>query len=392
MKYFRGAIILLKKVLAGVLTGLMVLGMVGCGPKAPVAGGSETEKANYKIGIITGTVSQGEEEYRAAEKMKQKYGDKIVLQTYPDSFMKEQETTIANTLTLAADPDVKAIVFVQAVPGASAAIDKVKEKRPDMLFIAGVPGEDPAMIAGKADVILQADELGMGRSVIEQAKKQGAKTFVHYSFPRHMSYELLAQRRDLFKATCEELGIKFVDATAPDPTGDAGVPGAQQFILEDVPRKIQEFGKDTAFFNTNCSMQEPLIKSVLAQGAIFPQQCCPSPYHAYPGALGIQIPDDKKGDVDFVVKEITKKIEEKGGKGRFSTWPVPVNMLFVEAGTEYAMQVLEGKTSGKNDKAKLQEVITKVLGSEMNVTPLKDEKANKTYENYYLLLSDYINF
>lgn len=382
---------MLKKVLAGVLTGIMVLGMVGCGPKSPVQGNTD-KKNDYKIGIITGTVSQGEEEYRAAEKMKAKYGDKIILQTYPDSFMKEQETTIANTLSLAADPAVKAIVFVQAVPGASAAIDKVREKNPDMLFIAGVPGEDPAMIASKADVILQADELGMGKTVIEQAKKLGAKTFVHYSFPRHMSYELLAQRRELFKKTCADLGLKFVDATAPDPTGDAGVPGAQQFILEDVPRKVAEYGKDTAFFSTNCAMQEPLIKSVLAQGAIFPQQCCPSPYHAYPGALGIQIPDDKKGNVDYIVKEIGKKIEEKGGKGRFSTWPVPVNMLFVEAGTEYAMQVIEGKTSGKNDKAKLEEVIAKVLGSKINVQPLKDDKANKTYNNYYLLLSDYINF
>jgi hypothetical protein len=43
---------------------------------------------------------------------------------------------------LAANPDVKAIVFVQAVPGAAAAIDKVRETRPDMLFIAGVAAED----------------------------------------------------------------------------------------------------------------------------------------------------------------------------------------------------------------------------------------------------------
>ncbi|WP_346936208.1 DUF3798 domain-containing protein, partial [Clostridium sp.] len=279
-----------KKLIASILVGAMLLGIVGCTPKDPTSGG-KTEGKSYKIGIITGTVSQGEEEYRAAENMKKKYGDMIVLQTYPDSFMKEQETTIANTLSLAADPDVKAIIFVQAVPGASAAIDKVREKNPDMLFIAGVPGEDPAMIGAKADVILQADELGMGKTIVEQAKKQGAKTLVHYSFPRHMSYEMLAKRRELLKESCNDLGLKFVDATAPDPTGDAGVPGAQQFILEDVPRKVEEFGKETAFFSTNCSMQEPLIKSTLNEGAIMPQQCCPSPYHAYPGALGIEIPE-----------------------------------------------------------------------------------------------------
>ncbi|MEG1256086.1 DUF3798 domain-containing protein [Clostridium sp.] len=380
-----------KKLLATILAGVMTLGIVGCTPKDPTAGGDAKGK-DYKIGIITGTVSQGEEEYRAAEEMKKVYGDMIVLQTYPDNFMKEQETTIANTLSLAADPDVKAIIFVQAVPGASAAIDKVREKNPDMLFIAGVPGEDPAMIGGKADVILQADELGMGKTIVEQAKKQGAKTLVHYSFPRHMSYEMLAKRRELLKASCEELGLKFVDATAPDPTGDAGVPGAQQFILEDVPRKVAEFGKDTAFFSTNCSMQEPLIKSALAEGAIMPQQCCPSPYHAYPGALGIEIPEDKKGDVDFIVGEIGKKIKEKGGEGKFSTWPVPVNMLFVEAGTEYAMAYLDGKTNGKNDKAKLDEILNSKVDGEITITPYTDEGTGKSYDNYYLILSDYVDF
>lgn len=303
----------------------------------------EASNDNYKVGVITGTVSQGEEEYRAAENMKAKYGDKIVTATYPDNFMKEQETTISQTMTLAADPDVVAIVFLQAVPGASAAIDKVREKRPEMLFIAGVPGEDPSMIASKADIVLQADDLGMGVSIAEQAKKMGAKTLVHYSFPRHMSYEMLAQRRDLLKKTSEEIGLVFVDATAPDPTGDAGVPGAQQFILEDVPSKIAEYGPDTAFFNTNCSMQEPLIKATLAGGAILPQQCCPSPYHAYPGALGIEIPEDKQGDISYVTAEIARVIEEKGGTGRFSTWPVPVNMLFVEAGVEYALAFARGE-------------------------------------------------
>lgn len=381
-----------KRLLAIGLSVAMIIGIAGCGPKAPTADEDGKDK-DYKIGIITGTVSQGEEEYRAAEDMKKQYGDMIILQTYPDNFMKEQETTIANTLALAADPDVKAIVFVQAVPGASAAIDKVRENNPDMLFIAGVPGEDPAMIGGKADVILQADELGMGASVIEQAKKQGAKTFVHYTFPRHMSYEMLAKRRDLFKENCEKLGMEFVDATAPDPTGDAGVPGAQQFILEDVPRKVAEYGKDTAFFSTNCSMQEPLIKSVLTEGAIFPQQCCPSPYHAYPGALAIEIPEDKKGDVDYVIEQIGIKIKEGGGEGRFSTWPVPVNMMFVEGGVKYAMAFLDGETEGRNDQAKLTEILNSLLKEgEIKITPYTDNGTGKTYDNYYLILSDYVNF
>ncbi|MBU5486524.1 DUF3798 domain-containing protein [Clostridium sp. MSJ-11] len=381
-----------KRILSILLSGAMAISVVGCGSKTSSTPANTPDKSNFKIGVITGTVSQGEEEYRAAENMKKEYGDMIVLQTYPDNFSKEQETTIANTLSLASDPEVKAIVFVQAVPGAAAAIDKVKEKRDDILFIAGVPGEDPSIIASKADVVLQADELGMGTAIIKQAKKQGAKTFVHYSFPRHMSYQLLAMRRDILKKTCEEEGIKFVDATAPDPTGDAGVPGAQQFILEDIPRKVKELGKDTSFFSTNCSMQEPLIKAVLQEGAILSQQCCPSPYHGYPGALGIQIPEDKKGDLNYVIEETKKKVAEMNGTGRLSTWPVPVNMLFVQAGVEYAKAYLEGDIKEKNDKAKLEEICKKVAGKPIQINTFKDEKTNQTLDNFYVVLSDYIDF
>ncbi len=381
----------MKRVLALVLVCLMVFSLAACGQSAATSGSKK-----FKIGLMTGTVSQGEEEYQAAQAMIKKYPDMIVFQTYPDNFMKETETTIANMMTMAADPDVKAIVMVQAVPGASAAIEKVRESRPDILIIAGVPAEDPDMIAKKADVVLQADDLAMGYAIPAQAKKLGATTFVHYSFPRHMSYPLLAQRRDIFKTECEKLGLKFVDATAPDPLGDQGVPGAQQFVLEDVPRKIAEFGKDTNFFSTNCAMQEPLIKATLEAGGICAQQCCPSPLHGYPGALGIEIPSDKAGDIAFIIKATEEKIAAKKGTGRFSTWPIPVNMMFVQAGVEYAKQYCEGKIKDKNDKDAMAKVCSEIAsGKKMTInTYTGKDKDGKDVEfnNYYMILCDYITF
>jgi predicted ATP-grasp superfamily ATP-dependent carboligase len=157
--------------------------------------------------------------------------------TYPDRFMQEQETTITNMLEMASTPGVKAIIMVQAVPGAVAAVDKVRETYPDMLFILGSPQEDPDIIAKKGDIVLNTDDLGRGYQIAEHAKAMGAEVLVHYSFPRHMSIEMLAQRRVMMKERAEELGMLFVDEDAPDPTGDAGVPGTQQFIMEDVPRK-----------------------------------------------------------------------------------------------------------------------------------------------------------
>ncbi len=67
----------------------------------------------FKIGIVTGTVSQGEDEYRGAEYVVAKYPGMLEHRTYPDNFMAEQETYIAQITGLAADPAIKAIVVNQ---------------------------------------------------------------------------------------------------------------------------------------------------------------------------------------------------------------------------------------------------------------------------------------
>ena len=158
----------------------------------------------YKIAIYTGTVSQGEEEYQAAQKMIAKYGaDKIVHATYPDNFSSEVEQVIQGVLQLASDPAVKAIVFVQAVPGTAAAIDKVRETNPDMLFITGVVAEDPAVIAEKADVSMLVDELSMGVTIHTEAARMGATRLLHYSFPRHLGYTTISARRQIMIETCK---------------------------------------------------------------------------------------------------------------------------------------------------------------------------------------------
>ena len=378
-----------KRLVALLLVAMMLFTLTACGRGGDQGDNGGEDEATYKIGIITGTVSQGEEEYQAAQRMKEKYGeDKIVTATYPDNFSSETETTIARVVELASDPDVKAIVFVQAVPGAAAAIDKVRETRPDMLFIAGVAAEDPATIASKADIVLLVDEISMGRTIPQKAAEMGAKTFIHYSFARHLSYATIAARRELMIETCDELGIEFVDVTAPDPTGDAGVSGAQQFILEDVPRQIAQYGKDTAFFSTNCAMQEPLIRSILEQGAIYPQQCCPSPYHGYPAALNINV-EGHEGDVQYMLDAIKEKLVAAGQEGRMSTWGVPINMLMIEAGVDYAIEFCEGRTNGRFDKDVLFASINKV-DSSCEISNYED--AEGVIDNYFLLLCDFYDF
>jgi hypothetical protein len=358
------------------------------------AGGQQvaTTTQNYKIGIMTGTVVQNEEEFRKAEAIQKVYGaDRVVLATYPERFTQEQETTISNMMALASDPQVKAIVMVQAVIGAAAAVDRVRAVRPDILIVLGVPGEDPDMIASKGDLILQTNDLARGAQIAQKAKDMGATTLVHYSFPRHMSNEMLSRRRTMMKEEAEKIGLRFVEQDAPDPTGDAGVPGTQQFIMEDVPRKVVQYGTSTAFFGTNCSMMEPLIRQVVANKAIFPVQCCPSPFHALPNALGIPVPPERKADVAWILGEEKAKIAAAGMAGRVATWPIPVNMMYIDAGVQYAMAYVEGKTNGKVDLPKLTSIMESVAGGRVQLTPYTS-KAGKTYDHYFLYLSDFYTF
>ncbi len=351
------------------------------------------EEQSYKIGVVTGTVSQGEEEYQEAMNQVAKYGNIIVHATYPDNFSTETETVISQVVELASDPEVKAIVFVQAVPGAAAAIEKVRETRPDMLFIAGVPGEDPPIIAGKADIVMQVDEISMGRTIPEMAAKMGAKTFIHYSFPRHLSYATIARRLEIMKETCEELGIELVEVNAPDPTGDAGVSGAQQFITEDVPRQIEKYGKDTAFFSTNCAMQEPLIRTIWEYGAIYPQQCCPSPYHGYPAGLNIDV-KGHEGDVQYMLDQIAIKLKEKGQEGRMSTWGVPINMLMIDAGVRYAIKYAEGEVTDRSDVEAFKQALNEAAAARNlgEIAVISYDEDGVSLPNFLMLLAPFYDF
>ena len=91
------------------------------------------------------------------------------------------------------------------------------------------------------------------------------------------------------KAACEEFGMKFVMETAPDPTSDVGVAGAQAYILEKVPEWSKTYGEKAAYFCTNDAHTEPLLKQLLQYGGYFIEADLPSPLMGYPGALGIDL-------------------------------------------------------------------------------------------------------
>ena len=305
---------------------------------------SSAAAENFHIAIITGSVSQSEDDRRGAEAFQAKYGEDMVkLAIYPDNFTDELETTIQTIVNFADDPLMKAIIVNQAVPGTAEAFNQIKEKRPDILCLAGEAHEDLPVIGEAADLVANNDFVSRGYLIIRTAHELGCDTFVHISFPRHMAYETMSRRVAIMKRTCEEFGMKFVLETAPDQTTDVGVAGAQAYILEKVPEWIEKYGKNAAFFCTNDAHTEPLLKQLLTYGGYFIEADLPSPLMGYPGALGLDLTAEA-GDFPAILAKVEAAIVENGGAGRFGTWAYSYGYTVSAGLAEHAYNVITGKS------------------------------------------------
>ena len=156
---------MIRKTLSVILTTALIVSLTACAP-SPVAvnpGSSDNSKIeeslgnavqdtddksteeddSFRIGIVTGSYSQSEDDRRGAEAFQEKYGkDMVTLAIYPDNFTEEAEVTMDTIVSLSEDPKIKAIIVNQAIEGTTDAFKKVKEKRPDILCIAGETFDD----------------------------------------------------------------------------------------------------------------------------------------------------------------------------------------------------------------------------------------------------------
>ena len=361
----------MKKLLSILLAATLAFSLVACSSgsnTASTTGAPETTEAakveekseTIHIGIVTGSVSQSEDDRRGAEKFQEMYGEENVkLAIYPDNFTDELETTIQTIVNLSDDPDMKAIVVNQAVPGTTEAFRRIKERRPDILCIAGESHEDLPEIGSAADLVCNNDFVARGYLIIKTAHELGCDTFVHVSFPRHMAYETMSRRVAIMRATCEEFGMNFVLETAPDPTSDVGVSGAQAYLLEKVPEWVEKYGKNAAYFCTNDAHTEPLLKQLLEYGGYFIEADLPSPLMGYPGALGIDLTAEA-GDFEKILKKVENAVVEKGGAGKFGTWAYSYGYTQSAGLAQHAMNVVKGESELKDidDIAKAYRVFT----------------------------------
>ena len=357
---------------------------------------------DYHIGVVSGTVSQSEDSLRGAEEIVKMYGsvDKggmVTHVTYPDNFMQEMETTISQMVGLADDPKMKVIIVGKAVPGTVEAFRRIREARPDILLIANAPHEDPEIISEASDLVTNPDNVARGYLIVKAAKEMGADKFMHISFPRHLSYELLSRRRNIMAEAAKDLGMEFIEMSAPDPVSDVGVAGAQQYILEQVPSWLEKFGDKTAFFATNDAHTEPLLKRVAENGGYFVEADLPSPTMGYPGALGIKFSEDEKGNWPKILKKVEDTVVAKGAAGRMGTWAYSYSFTGVLSLTDHAMNVIEGKCEMLDFDAFIETLKANTPGAGWNgsyyigVDGVEKENFLMIYQDTYILGKGYLH-
>jgi hypothetical protein len=319
-------------------------------------GSNAAASAPFHVGVVTGTISQFDEDFRGANALIKEYGavesgGMIQHLTYPDNFMFQLDAYIDSVVALAEDTAMKAIVVNQAIPGTAEAFKRVHSKRPDIYCLAGETQEDPTLISSSADLVVSQDFLSRGYTIVWAAKQMRAKTLVHVSFSRHLSYEIHGRRCTIMEGACKELGVTFASETARDPISDSNWGGDSFPILGQVRAWLKKYGSNgakVAFFCTNEGYIEPIIRVLLeSKNGMFVEADWPSPLIGYPGALGLDLKAEQ-GDFSEILHRVETAVVAKGGAGRFGAWAYPYGFTVTAGLGEYAIRVLSGKARKNN--------------------------------------------
>jgi len=385
----------MKKKVSILLMVLLLLSLVsGCGqqttPTAKTGDKEVKQAADYKIGVVTPTLSTSEDEFRAADKMAKQYPDIVKHITLPENFATEIETGLSQITSLADDPKMKAIIVISGQAGLLPALQKVEEKRPDIITMTAPIWDDPVLMSKYVDVNLDTDWVKRGEAIAKKAHEMGAKTLIHYSFPTHLAKDVISQRKAAMEKTAKELDMEWVEVITPDPQTGNGTGPMLQFLREDIPRQIKKYGPDTNIFGSNCPMYDVIIDEALKLKFMVAEQCCPTPLQAYPTVMGLEISEEDAWNFDKVNNMIREKAKAVNMTGRLGGWPMPATVFMPQFAVELAKKMIEDPGFDYKDLNKLDQLAKDVTGHDVSFSKFKPTADGAELDNYYVMIMDSI--
>ena len=102
---------------------------------------------------------------------------------------------------------------------------------------------------------------------------------------------------------------------------------------------------------------------------------------------------EQMADLEFInatLEQINNIIVDAGLGGRFSTWPLPSEIITTFVAVDYAFRWMDGETDGKADINVLLELIESYTGPGAAIEPLEEDGI--VYDNYFLFRLPFTTF
>lgn len=322
-----------KRLLAGLLACALLLLCFGCGR------GKEAEKVTFPEGtkavIFVEEQKYDPETYAAAAELARIYGESVQVLGLGADYQTDTDVISESAVAAAKNPEVKAMIFAGGVEGVCRAARMVREQREDMLIVCCSPREGNELLSHYADMTLNVDFTALADSMVQKSKELGAKTFVFYTTNSLLKYAYTKDLRSAVETACKNEKLTFKSALCVDLSEEGRDSDmAKQFIREDLARKEEKFGKETAFFCTDPTVQGVLAQEAAARGMAMVGTFMPSPLVLASG-LNISLADHET-DSAFAMEQLkTSSIQ-----GHAATWSTSAPITMLKTAFAYVASVL----------------------------------------------------
>ncbi|MCC0634279.1 DUF3798 domain-containing protein [Clostridioides sp. ZZV15-6388] len=346
---------MLKKITAFMLSICLIIGLTGC---SLVTGKNDKEKIidDFKVAVVTQPLSENKVQYNIVEDLakeykeanetdKEKDGEARVERTIkhvvlPENFTSNIDKSINEIVKLTDDEEIQAIVVSTDQVGLLPALQKVKEKRPEIITISAPMGEDKNQLSQYVDVNLGIDTEERGKLLVERSKEMGAKAFIHYASKDDLKDADIAKRLEKIKETCRNLGMQFVQVNTPNVNTEEDKGKMKQFLNEDIDKQVKKYGKDVNVFGVNEYMDEVILTKALELKYIVAEQSNPSPVETYPSVMGFKISKKDAQNYDKINDVISEKAKAAGMSNRLGGYPMPMDAFIPSLATYLATEMV----------------------------------------------------
>jgi hypothetical protein len=285
------------------------------------------------------------------------------------------------------------------------AIEDIQKQRDD-IFLIYIDYYFPAGIDLRADLVLEVDSAAIARNFPAMATEMGAQTLIYFyegfewvsdedkkDFEEYAENERLSM--NFMRELCAEIGLGFaaVDINGAIECGSS----YDSFMTATIPPLIEQYGTDIVLFGLDnervhwswCGLEFiylPLYSNWF------------EPHPADIGMYEVRLSDDspyyETENLPALIDELKNNLAERNMNGRIATYPISMKFLFPIAAAEYGIMQMNGEVSGV-DMHVLENIIVGLIAEytaipEHGITLSAFEADGVTYENYVLVLPDYL--